>query len=176
MSFGVHSPQNQTGLMEVPPAPGTKMSGTFVTVYEREGAPSEQFELTQAQEDFAQKIARTGRWNEMPHDSGRRQIRQRVLDILKGAPASPVQTPQAAMQSASGKAKSKTDYVFVATKSGELLGVRTTKTEAKELAQSNAPADVDWVNGKTDSVGRVPGLSETYSVTRQTVPKPKRTR
>ena len=178
MSYYPDSGSNRTGLgyAREDVKDSSKMSGVKVVVTERQGATPQSYTLTQAQEDFAQKIARTGQWEEMPHESGRRQIRQRVLDILKGG---------AAGSAPAAKAKSKSEYVFVLTRTTsqgtEVVGAPRLKSQAKELAAGEAKtADPDsdeiaWVNDKENAVGtvEVSGHQFTYTITRKTLLKPK---
>lgn len=187
MSYYPNSPQNTTGLgyASTDSKDASKMSGVKVVVTERHGAAPESFTLTQAQEDFAQKIASTGKWEEMPHSSGRRQIRQRVLDILtekikSSGSAVSAATPAAATK----KTKPKSETAFVLTRTTtqgtEVVAVPRLKSQAKEIAALEARKadpqsdDIAWVNDKENAVGtvEVSGHNFVYTITRKTLLKP----
>lgn len=181
MSYYPSSPSNQTGLgyAREDAKDDSKKSDVTVMVTERQGAAPEKFTLTTAQEAFAQKIARTGQWEEMPHSSGRRQIRQRVLDILKGKGA-----PAAASSPKTASGKPKTEYVFVLTRTAgqdtEVVATPRLKSQAKDLAASEVSAvdedaQIAWVNDKENATGTVvlSGHTITYSIVRKTLLKPK---
>lgn len=187
MSYYPDSASNRTGLgyartdLQDP----TKASDAKVEVTERQGAAPTEYTLTQPQEDFAQKIASTGKWEEMPHASGRRQIRQRVLDILMGKIAdleSGVTTPAPA--AAAKPAKSKSENVFVLTRTTaagtDVVAAPRLKGQAKDIANAEVAgvasgAEITWVNDKENATGKavIEGNEFVYQITRKTLLKPK---
>lgn len=168
MSFYPNSPQNTTGLGYAPPKPGEKMSGVTVLVQDRDGVQPESYELTQAQEDFAQKVAKSGAWEEMPHKSGRRQIRQRVLDILmEKQRAGGSSTSVVNVVNQQPKAKSKTEYVFLAIDGGgSVLGAFPLKSQAKD--HLDPYQNKSWTNNKHDA-----DATDGSKIRRVTVRKPR---
>ena len=189
MSYYPDSSSNRTGLgyaRDTAKDPA-KQSDVKVTVTERQGVAPETFTLTTEQEAFAQKIASTGKWEEMPHSSGRRQIRQRVLDILFArAQTGGVDTAATAPTTASTapKAKSKSENVFVLTRTTaqgtDVVAAPRLKSQAKDIANDEMRSvdpelEITWVNDKENATGTVTveGNLFTYQITRKTLLKPK---
>lgn len=185
MSYYPDSQSNQTGLgyasndLKDP----AKKSDVKVTVTERQGKPATENTLTKPQEEFAQKIAASGQWEEMPHASGRRQIRQRVLDILMGKIAD-LESGVTTVASAAPKAKTKSENVFVLTRTTaagtDVVAAPRLKSQAKDIANDEIRSvdpqlEIVWVNDKDNARGTVTveGNDFVYQVTRKTLLKPK---